>query len=728
MFKKRKNSAIILIVLGIVTLSGKSNFAEVTDSIKTYNIDEVVISAVRMEKPLTEIGRSVSLITKNQINNSVYTSPAELLSNSEGISVIGGRQNPGSSQNLYMRGSNSNQTVIMVDGVRLTDPSSLDNAVELSELSLANIQRIEIVRGSHSTLFGSSAIGGVINLITDKKMDAGVNADLNLQTGIFGKKGSVFNQNLMLNFSGKDGFYFNGEIFNTKTNGLDATVKDPTAIKPFGGYDDDNFRKTDLFGKAGFNNGVADVFVAYKRVDQKADIDAGAFADDNNYTMQFKRNLFSYGASYKFSELFKLSFNGGYSNLTRTSINDSSVVDAYGTTDHSCFRGDYDGTVYNDEVQANFYSENLHVVAGAGWYTELMDHKTFSYSGSAWGSYVSALDLSPLDLKTETKNIFAYCDINGAAAFEKLEDFQLALGIRYNNHSTFGDKVTYEINPSYKIAENSLLYFSYATGFNAPSLYKLYTLSEDATVKIQRGNKYLNPEESGSYEFGIKQSVGNNVSFTAAYFNTEVKNYIDYVYLWNKNTAIKDLSYLDYLGDTYLNVGKMLTNGVEFTVAAKINELLDVNANYSLVNGKLKYSPADLDARQTLGNHVQVFSNGAFLNTNVEQDNLSRRANTANLSVNCKITSPLSMRLDVHYVGKKNDIVYNPVLGPYGALGSVGISDYTLFDLSAKYNFLKSFTAIIKVDNIFNKSFTELRGYTTIGRAAYLSVRYGLHY
>lgn len=67
-----------------------------------------------------------------------------------------------------MRGANSNHTVIMVDGMRLSDPSSVDNALDLGELSLTNIERIEIVRGAHSTLYGSSAIGGAVNIITKK--------------------------------------------------------------------------------------------------------------------------------------------------------------------------------------------------------------------------------------------------------------------------------------------------------------------------------------------------------------------------------------------------------------------------------------------------------------------------------------------------------------------------------------------------------------------------------
>ncbi|KAB2844602.1 MAG: TonB-dependent receptor plug domain-containing protein, partial [Melioribacteraceae bacterium] len=149
-----------------------------------------------------------------------------------------------------------------------------------AELSLANIQRIEIVRGSHSTLYGSSAIGGVINFITEKNMKPGLNADLNLQTGTFGEGSFDFTQNLLLNYTTHEGFYFSGEVYNSNVKGFDATVKNTPPV--FGSYDKDNFDKTDIFGKAGYAANNLDLFIAYKRTDQKEDIDDGAFADDDN--------------------------------------------------------------------------------------------------------------------------------------------------------------------------------------------------------------------------------------------------------------------------------------------------------------------------------------------------------------------------------------------------------------------------------------------------------------
>jgi outer membrane cobalamin receptor len=122
---------------------------------------EVVVSASRTEQPLIEIPRSVTVIGEAVIKNSVYQSLGDLLNAQAGLYVVGANQTPGMNQNVFMRGSNSNQVAVLIDGVRITDPSSPNAAIDLSEISLANVERIEVIRGSHGTMFGGGAIGGV---------------------------------------------------------------------------------------------------------------------------------------------------------------------------------------------------------------------------------------------------------------------------------------------------------------------------------------------------------------------------------------------------------------------------------------------------------------------------------------------------------------------------------------------------------------------------------------
>ena len=717
----------ILFFFFTVNLFAQAN----VDSLSNYNLDEITVTATRSEKEVIDVGRSVSVITKDDINNSVYLTPSDLIAKEEGVLILGGGQNPGALQNIYMRGANNNQTVFMIDGLRITDPSTVENTIDLAELTLMNINRIEMVRGSHSTLYGSSAIGGVVNIVTDKNRLPGLNVDALLQTGTFGAGTSDLSQNLSINYTTNYGFYFSGDIYNSHINGLDATVDTVTSPNVFKNRDKDNFRKTSYVTKIGFASPVWDVYLSYSNNDQHTDIDNGAFVDDDNYTVDFKRDLINYGGTYKFNDWLKLSYIGGYTDMTRTSTNDSSIVDAAGTYDHSYFNGIYDGTSFTNEVQFNIKRDKFDAVIGGGLYKETMNINTYVYSASAWGVYEATNNLDTLNINTTTKNAFAYVDLNGSLLNKNLDAFNLALGGRYNYHSTFGDKITYEINPSYKISKNVLLYFSYATGFNAPPLYRLFSPEANYQSGITRGNKNLQPEFSRSIELGWKQILNDNLSFQIAAFSTNVENYIEYVYLWDKNVSITDLGNDwmrdDYRGDTYINLGTMKTRGVEFRVDAALSNNLFTSANVSFIDGEIDYSADDINNDITQGNHVQFYSNGVFLTGDYESNGLVRRAVTANLSISYLPFEPLSLRLNIHYVGKKDDIYYDSMLGPYGALGTIGMPDYTLFDISAAYKIMSNLSAVVKIENLFDKKYYEIVGYTTRGRSIYMNLRYSFN-
>lgn len=725
MKQERKNLPLGLIAGCAMILSATTVNGQQYDTTKVALLNEVIVTATRNEKNLNDIGRSISVITTNDIKNSGAITVSELLNREEGFYIVGAQQNPGSLNSISTRGANNSHTVIMIDGVRISDPSSTDNSLDLSELSLANVERIEVVRGSHSTLYGSSAIGGVINIITGKNNQTpGIHIDADIQGGVFHKNGSIGTENFLLNYTHKTGFYVNAEIFNSISKGFNSTVDTITNPNTYKHPDmSDGFKKKDLIGKIGYKKNNLDIYGAYKRINQDLDIDDGAFSDDENYTTNFNRNLFTYGASYKFNEKFSVRFNGGMSDLVRKAIDDSSQIDAAGHTDKSYFRGKYSGSLSNNELQTNYNVKGLQLVVGGGSYKETMSAQTYYFS-DRWGVYESESNLDSLDINTTTSAAFIHADLNGELFNESLKSFSLGLGARFLNHSTFGSTLTYEINPSVKINENSLLYLSYSTGFNAPSLYQLYSPEKDYSSGITRGNKTLKPEESSSWELGVKQKVNNYLWWSVSYFKTIVKNNIDYIYLWNKNQEINSLSYLDYFGDTYINLGKQTNRGIEFSIHSKVSDKLTISGNFSLVNGKLAYNPDNIDNAHTQGNHIQLYSNGAFISKETESVGLVRRPNTGNINLTYLPSKKIVLMMNLKYVGTRNDVYYDAALGPYGALGTIGVEDYALLDFHAKYEILKGFSATLHVENILNTDYSEIRGYSTRGRGLYCGLCY----
>ncbi len=711
------------------------------DSLKNKQLNEVVVSATRSEKNINDVGRSITVVTSDDIKKSGANSIAELLSQQEGMYVVGAGQNPGMTSSIFTRGANSNQTVILIDGVRITDPSAINNSIDVAELSLANIEKIEIVRGSHSTLYGSAAIGGVVNIITKKATKPGLSLDASVTGGSFGKNTQQLAENLYVNYALKNGFYIAAEVSNANVKGQNATNDTVTVASVYKHSDkSDDFSKLDWVGKAGFQNKKLDVYASYKQTQQLTDIDKTAYKDDDNYTIDFKRSLMTYGAAYKFNDKLNFSFIGGLSTMKRIAIDDSSVIDAAGNFDRTYNKGIYEGKVISNELQANYAVKGFNLVVGGGMYGEQMKANTSYLYYNSWGFPPDYVELKTstdsVNPKSTLANIFLHADIGGELISEKIKAFSISGGFRMSNHNLFGTNLTYEINPSIKVLEGGLLYATVASGFNAPSLYQLYdatdykTWDTQYTTGLTRGNKKLDPERSQTVEVGYKQKI-NNTTLSAAFYHTVVKNVIEYVYLWDKNIGLDTLgqnwSRDDYRGDTYINLGTMTTQGVELGINSKMSEKLSVSANVSLVTGKINYRPSDVDTAQTQGNHIQIYGNGAFITSKeVETLGLSRRPSTANLSLTYSPIKEVSIRTDVRYVGSRADVYYEPTFGPYGALGTLAVEQYTLWDISLRVAIYKGLSANVRVENVLDKKYFEINGFSTRGRGFYLTLRYTL--
>jgi vitamin B12 transporter len=705
------------------------------DSVKNYPIDEVIISAKRIEMNPIDVGRSVSVFKEEEIKNLPYNNIGELLTIQEGINVIGSYQNPGALQRIYMRGTSSNHTLILVDGIRITDPASVENAFDLSELSLSNINRIEIVRGSHGTYYGSSAIGGVINVYTRKKAKPGFNVDAGLKTGVFGKGTSEFNQDIFINYTLNNGLYFNGGLFNSSINGLDAVIDTSNSLSEFN-KDRDDFQKTDINSKIGFKNSRWDAYLSYKNTSQIADLDDGAFRNDNNYIHKLKRNTISYGLVYSINEHININFYGGYNNIARTAVDDSSIIDQTRVADQApvdiydqtYVMNNYKGSINNNELQVNYKGRFINAFIGGNIYKETMSDSFYLYSNSLWGIYESTENLDSLNLNYINKSIFAHIDINGELVNRNFKNFSLAMGSRFNNHNSYGNNFSYEINPSYKINNNSIIYISFATGFNSPSLYRLYYPYKYYASNISRGNPGLKPETSESLEIGLKQKIAGNMIFCISYFNTRIKNSIEYVYLWNGNIPVdslgNDFMRDDHRGDTYLNLGTQIIKGMELSYRTKLSEKFSLTANFTIFSGILKYDPSEIDTSHTKGNHVQLFNSGEFVNNKLEKSGLVRRSNAANITVSYHPAKSITMSALLRYVGPRIDLYYDSNLGPWGAQGMVNIDDYTLVDLNIRIRLTDNFNLFVNMENVFDTRYSEISGYTTRGRGVSLTVRY----
>jgi vitamin B12 transporter len=696
-------------------LPGASLYAQ-NDTLRVRTLDEVVISGSRQEERILDAPRTITVINREKIENSVYNSVGDLLAKQQGIYIVGANQTPGTNQSLFLRGANSNQVAVLVDGIRITDPSSPNNVVDLSELSLTNVERIEIIEGSHSTLYGGAAIGGVVNIITRKNQQTGVHGWLGLQAGTLGGGSSSLSPQADITYSMDNGLYLNGSVFHQNVNGLNATLD---TLKGSKVPDKDGFRKTDTYLKAGYRKKGWDAFASYKNTSQRAEIDNGVYQDDDNNYVSFDRDLLNYGVAYGFSPKWKVSATSSWTGSKRINENDSSHTDAT-HYDGNYFNSTYRGNLSTSELQATYQQKAVKALLGAGAFTETMSFNTFFYT-STFGGFESKTNYDTIKTQATTKYVFGQVQFRGGPD----EKLGLTVGGRWSNHSLFGNFGTFEVNPSVRLTQSSLLFASVASGFNAPSLYQLFDPTTGFGAYTNRGNKDLKPEKSVSAELGFKKEFSSGSYVTTSVFHTEVKNSIEYVYLWNKNTPIDALSYLDYLGDTYINVVQQNATGVEFSGAAVISQKLSLSGNFTWLEGTLKFSPENIDVNKTGGHHVQVYSNGAFIDQERETNNLVRRPKAmAFAEVRYQPLASVTLTANYRLAGARKDAAYDPALGPFGALNQVNVSTYHLIDAGIRWQASKQFSVSAKVENIFNRNYQEIIGYTTRGRSGYVKLNF----
>jgi vitamin B12 transporter len=711
---KKEKKVWALTLLAFWWLSpNQSNAQQQTDSIKTTTLDEVVVTATRTEQPIIEVPRSVSVISKEMIRHKAYNSLGELLATEAGVYVVGSGQTPGTNQSVFLRGANSNQVVVLIDGLRVTDPSSPNGAIDLSEISLAGVERVELIRGAHSSLFGGSAVGGAINIVTRKESRDGFHGDVSLQPGSLGNGGLSVQGDVNLQYRFLSGWYLQGGVFSQRVKGLNATV-DTVAAGP-GKYktaDDDDFTKLDFTSKAGFRNEKWDVFLSARNSFQRAEIDDGAYNDDDNAYLEYDRMVFGYNASYAFSPMFKLGFAGSLSPSRRYLVNDSSFVDTNKTYDRTFVENTYHGKTQSHEVVMHYNKGMTKGILGAGQYREKMDFNTFYFSNAFGFPFTSKVDYDTINTSAITNYVFAQVTL-------KVEKFNVGAGTRLSHHSRFGNFWTFELNPSYQL-QNMLFYGSVSTGYNAPTLYQLFDPSRSFGSTVSRGNIRLKPETSLSVEVGAKREFANGSHVTVSAYSSTTKDNIEYVNLWNRETSVEELSFNDYINDLYINVASQKVVGIELAARLNIGKFY-VQGNVTRIYGEVTVDPGDVNTVETQGHHVQLYNYGVFLREDVTVNTLARRPRfTAFSEVGCKPNDDLTVLVAYRHLGGRNDVEYNSNLGPYGALDANKVARYNLIDFATRYRLNESVHLAFQVENLFDTTYSEINGFQTRGRSFYL--------
>ena len=509
----------------------------------TGKMDEVTITATKMPLKQSQTGKVVTVINKEQIERSVGKTLGRLLNEQAGVTINGTLNNLGTNQTVYMRGASSGRTLVLLDGVPVYDPSFIGNEFDLNLISLNEVERIEVCRGAQSTLYGSDAVAGVINIITTK---TGVTKPFNLKTTLSGGNYNTFRGNAQV-FGQTGKLHYTARYAKLYSGGFSA-AEDTTKTK---NYDRDAYNG-DLYSVALRYNLTPALMIRAFAQDSRytTELDAGIFADEKDYSIG-NRNWIA-GASLHYTKgIVQLTANYQFSDTKRNYVNDSSFVPANSFSKY--VTDDYFGKTNFAEAYASIdLGGGFRVLQGADYRFANMNSQYYSLSPGAPGPFNPFRSFTKDSVQSQAS---VYASLFYTTLKSKLN---LELGGRLNVHSRYGSNQTYTFNPSYVFTKNWRVFGSVATGFKAPTLFQLYSSS---------GNLNLQPEVSKTYEAGFQQT-GTKVQTRVVYFHRDIENAIDY-----NNLLFR-----------YFNINRQKVNGIEVEASVQPVTGFTLTANYTYLN------------------------------------------------------------------------------------------------------------------------------------------------
>jgi vitamin B12 transporter len=649
----------------------KKNFFVVTASIIcsqllaqqdtiSKNLDEVVITANKYPNKTSLTGKVITVITKEQLEHSGGKDLSQVLTEQAGVYIGGANSNAGKDKSVYLRGARVDHTLITIDGVPLYDPSGIGGNFDLRNISLANIERIEVLKGSQSTLYGSDAIAGVINIITKKAGNKPANGTGLLSYGSY----NSFIGNAGVN-GRKDKIDYNINYSLRKTDGLNE------AKSTGANADKDGYTQHSVMAGLGLQASKKVRIQPYIRFTKiNGDLDQGAFTDELDYTYSQKsfqagvKNEFNFGKT-------KLNLLYNFNNINREYIDDS-VKSRNGYDTYS--RGSYKGNEHFIDAFAHFnLTDKVKLTTGIDFRSSVSDQEYLSIG--YFGPY--ATKYSNDSLKQNQAGLYAALNFNSKSGFN------LEVGDRLNLHSEYGSHDVFNINPSYLINKHVKLFANLSSGYKTPSLYQLFS---------EYGNKNLNPESAITFEGGLQYfSPDNNFTSRAVGFKRNVKDVIFFYY--NSTTYASQ----------YINQDKQKDHGIELEAAYTIAKNTAVKAFYTYVTG-------EINTKLGSGKDTTYF-------------NLIRRPkNSFGINISSRISDKFFISSNFAAFGKRNDAYFDSQTFSTVRVTLDNYSLWDIYaEYSFCKSKLKVFTDF---RNILNSKYTEISGFNTAGFNANGGVRF----
>jgi vitamin B12 transporter len=646
---KRHFATLVVSVIGTSSL-----FAQTAKDSTIKELDRVVVTATKYPVKENLTGKVLTVISREDLAKSVGKQLTEVLNVQAGVLVNGSQNTLGTIQSVYLQGADEGKIVILIDGIPAYDPSGTTTTFDLNLINTDEVERVEILKGSQSVLYGSDAVAGVINIIMRKGEGKPLNASVNLSAGSHGTwKTSA-------GIDGKVGSTgYNLQYTHLQSDGI-SSAYDVSGKKNF---DNDGFKENIVLFNV--NHRLSDALMLRANFQWSRfndDIDAGSYADDRLFTTWSRNTQAGVGADYKIGD-GAIHFNYNYNAIARNFLNDSATEILKGGSFSS---GDYHGGSHYAELYGNFgLCKQATLLAGVEYRNQDINVKTLTIYDNIYTSPYGAVYV-----RSAVSNDSARVSQFAGYASLMLKDmggFNLELGGRYNSFNKYGNVFNYSVNPSFVVNDRVKLFANLSSGFSAPTLYQLYS---------QYKNPYgaVKPARSESVETGIQYNV-SHFNVRALYFQRSTKDEIDY-----------------YTGDTsyqngyYLNLDKQHDHGFELEASVKTGAW-SFSGNYSYTTGQITTPVNGKDS--------------TFYNL------YRRPKNVGNVSAGFQATRSLFLALSMHAMGKRIEAIYGAAPSTFDTYAYYTVDGYV------EYKVVKQLKAFADFKNITNQLYFDSPGYNS---------------
>ena len=547
----------LILLSAIIIISNINVFSQNEDSIKTIEMKEVMVSANKTEKPFVELTVPAKIISKKEIENSGHSRLDEIISEQVGIITVPGF---GGSEGVQLQGIDPEYTLILIDGLPVI--GRVAGTLDLSRISLASVEKIEIIKGASSSLYGSEALGGVINIITRKVKDEG------FKKNVYYQYGSYNTQDILTDISfRKNKFAVFGNINRYSSNGDDLIEGDgQKTVEAF----------QNITGNLGlyYNmNKLGNLNLNYK-----------LFEEDRDGTVF----ITSPGIENK-SETNENNISLIYQNKLSKSVDLN--IDIYKTK----YLNKEQQVVPNGIINENNFDQSLSRV------DIRLKHSTSSgsYYTIGFGYDNEKLERTNISVKPEHKSQFLYFQYD----WKTNNKFNLVSGIRYDSHNKYSSQLSPKVSFKYDFSEDLNLKGSFGYGYKTPDFRQLYlnfsnstsgyivlgvSVIDEVITELQNNNELmfydelfttnLLAENSNSYNLGLQYYVTPDIPLEINLFRNNIYNLIETNIVGRKTNGQTIYS--------YSNVNKAFTQGIEIQGSWNPIKVLTLNGGYQLLYAK----------------------------------------------------------------------------------------------------------------------------------------------